>query len=160
MVMNMDLYLRKADFGDCDLLFDWANDDEVRRNSFNQNKILYGDHVVWFNKVMNSSKYMIFIFLSGSIPLGQVRIEIENGTAVISYSVDRKYRGKHLASKMLTLLENEVINSKLNISKLVGYVKFDNNISKKVFQDLNYNEVLRKDFYEYYKLLSDKVGVW
>jgi RimJ/RimL family protein N-acetyltransferase len=155
----MDLYLKKADLKDCNLLFNWANDDEVRKNSFNQNKILYEDHVRWFNKVMSSSKYMIFILFSGSIPLGQVRIEIENGTAVISYSIDRKYRGKHLAFKMLTLLENEVINGRANISKLVGYVKLDNNISQKVFQNLNYNEILHEDFYEYCKLLSNKVGV-
>lgn len=155
----MGLYLRKADFKDCDVLFNWANDDEVRKNSFNQNKILYGDHIVWFNKVMNSSKYMIFILFSGSIPLGQVRIKIENGTAVISYSIDKKYRGKHLAFRMLALLENEVINSKPNISKLVGYVKLDNNISQKVFQNLNYNEVLHRDFYEYCKLLSNEVGI-
>ena len=62
----MGLYLRKADFKDCDVLFNWANDDEVRKNSFNQNKILYGDHIVWFNKVIYDFHIVFWKYPFGS----------------------------------------------------------------------------------------------
>lgn len=150
---EMNLYLRKAVLEDCDLLFNWANDRIVRQNSFNQKEILYENHVKWFNKMMNFDRCAIFILCSKNILLGQVRIEIENKTAVISYSIDKKHRGKHLSSEMLSLLEKEIINSKININKLIGYVKLDNNVSQRVFENLKYNKILHDDFYEYYKLL-------
>ncbi|WP_162920289.1 GNAT family N-acetyltransferase [Clostridium fermenticellae] len=149
----MNLYLRKAVLEDCDLLFNWANDKIVRQNSFNQKGILYENHVKWFNKMMNFDRCSIFILCSKNVSLGQVRIEIENKTAVISYSIDKKYRGKHLAIEMLNLLEKNVGNSKVDVNKLVGYVKLDNYISQRVFEKLKYNAKIHDNFYEYYKLL-------
>lgn len=156
---KMNLYLRKAVLEDCDLLFNWANDKMVRQNSFSQKEILYKDHVIWFNKMTNFDRYIIFILCCENIPLGQVRIEIEKRTAVISYSIDRNYRGKHLSIEMLDLLEKEIINSKIDINKLVGYVKLDNNISQRVFENLKYKKIFYNNFYEYYKLLSNKVVI-
>lgn len=37
--MGENIYLRKATPEDMKMLFDWANDEDVRRNSFNSNKI-------------------------------------------------------------------------------------------------------------------------
>lgn len=150
----MNLYLRKATFEDCDLLFNWANDKLVRQNSFNKQKILYKEHRMWFNNMMNSDICSIFILCCKNRPLGQVRIEIENKFAIISYSIDKNYRRKHLSIEMLSLLEKKLSNSNSNIVKLIGYVKIENISSQKVFQKLKYNQIHYNNFYKYYKLLD------
>lgn len=152
----MNLYLRKAVFEDCDLLFNWVNDELVRQYSFNQEKILYKDHRVWFKKMINSDICIIFILCSGSIQLGQVRINIENKDAVISYSIDKNYRGNHLSIEMLSLLEKKIINNEININKLIGYVKIENVNSQKIFRSLKYKEIFYGKFYKYYKIFLQK----
>ena len=103
---------------DCDLLFYWANDTEVRKNSFKNDKILYEDHVKWFNSKIHSDKCIIFILYFNEMPAGQVRLDMENGTGIISYSVDKDFRGKGLSIIMLNQLEIEIKKRKKYIYKL------------------------------------------
>ena len=42
-----DGYLRLAEMEDMDLLFTWANEEMVRKNSFSTRKITYEEHVIW-----------------------------------------------------------------------------------------------------------------
>lgn len=155
----MDLFLKRAHLNDCDLLFNWANDKETRKNSFNQSKISYEEHVAWFNSKMKSYTCAIFILNFDNISVGYVRIDIENKTAVISYAIDENYRGRGLAEKMLALLEAELRNEEKHIEKLIGYVKSDNIASQKIFEKLKYNKIIHDDYFEYYKLLLDKVVI-
>lgn len=147
----MSIYLKKVSKEECDLLFKWANDKETRKNSFNNKEISYEDHVRWLNNKLNSNTGHIFILCNEKTPIGQVRIESENGNAIISYSIDSNYRGKGYASKMLILLEEEVGNKFLFIKKLVGNVKYDNIPSRKIFKKLGYIEMLKDNHMEYYK---------
>lgn len=45
--MEFMVNLRKAEQSDMDLLFEWANDPAVRKNSFRSDPIPYADHVKW-----------------------------------------------------------------------------------------------------------------
>ena len=54
--MNNFFTLNAATYEDEKLLFDWINDIDVRRWSFNQNKILLNDHKTWFNNKINDNK--------------------------------------------------------------------------------------------------------
>ncbi len=146
----MQKYLKKATYNDCDLLFNWANDKTVRENSFNSNKIKYEEHVNWFQNKLNSNTCDIFVFYYENIPTGKVIIDIENKEAKISYSIDANYRGCSLSIEMLKLLE---INVELPINKFVGYVKYDNIKSQKVFERLGYQKVKCDNYIKYYKQL-------
>ena len=42
------LSLRKVNLNDVELIFKWANDPDVRNNSFNTNQIVWDEHVKWF----------------------------------------------------------------------------------------------------------------
>lgn len=150
----MDITLKRASRKDCDLLFKLANDEEVRKNSFSSDKILYEDHIKWFNNKINSDKCIIFILKFKDNPVGQVRIDIESEAAVISYSLDKNYRGKGLSVTMLSLLEEEIRNSNIDINKLVGFVKFENIISQKVFEKIEYNKIIHSEFLEYEKIFK------
>lgn len=151
--MILKLYLKKAEAKDCDLLFHWSNDRTVRLNSFNQDEIKYDEHVKWFNKKINSDTCCIYILYSDNLPVGQVRIDIENNEAVISYSIDKNYRGRGLSSKMLSLLEVRIKEDSNWISTLIAYVKYNNITSQSVFQKLGYLKQNCNEFIKYYKLL-------
>ena len=44
----MDGYLRQADEKDMDLIFQWANEPVVRKNSFTIDMIAYEEHKEWY----------------------------------------------------------------------------------------------------------------
>lgn len=150
----MILEFKRAVEKDCDLLFNWVNDIDVRKNSFNNDKISYENHIKWFGNKMKSDKSYIFILYLDKIPVGQVRIDIERGVGIISYSIDKDYRGKGLAVIMLRCLEMEIKNSKNLIGELVGLVKCNNIASEKIFEELKYKKTVQNDFYEYRKILE------
>ena len=84
----MILTLRKAKEDDCDLLYRWANDPKVRKNSFNKEKIDYEEHKKWFENKLNSDKSYMFI-LKDEVPLGQIRIDIEDNIGFYQFVCHR-----------------------------------------------------------------------
>ena len=70
------LTYRKAKLTDCDLYFEWVNDQEVRANSFSSALITKEEHVDWFNDVLDNPAYSLFIFQNEQGKnVGQVRFE-------------------------------------------------------------------------------------
>ncbi len=57
----MTLYLRKAVEEDRDLLYEWVNDSEVRKNAFQTEKIPYDTHVAWYAKAMKDKNILQYI---------------------------------------------------------------------------------------------------
>ena len=73
----MDEYLREASERDLDLLYGWANDPEVRRNSFSTPQIPYQEHQEWFLGLLLDSTRKQYIYMAGQIPVGQIRIAVQ-----------------------------------------------------------------------------------
>lgn len=149
----MELSFRKAKESDCDILFKWANDKIVRENSFKADEINYNEHISWFHSKLNSNNCYMFILCIINVPVGQVRIDVENEKAIISYSIDKNYRGQGLSIKMLNMLEQLVKKDAIKINEFIGYVKINNISSQKVFQKLNYNKLNYDNYIKYYKLI-------
>lgn len=150
----MNIYLKKASEKDCDLLYNWSNDELVRKNSFNENKIENEEHKKWFFDKISSNDYIIYICYLNNIALGYARIEIKNQEAKISYAIDKDYRGNGLAIKVLFELENKIKLEKLKIKSLIGFVKNDNIPSIKSFQGLNYTEFKDNEYLKYVKIIN------
>lgn len=142
------IYLRRCNLEDCDILYEWSNDKIVRQNAFNTSHILYSDHINWFTKSLESSKRIIFICMIDAIPVGMIRIDIENSEAMISYLIDKKYRGRGIGTYMVKLLQ-ETIEGDMGIDRLIGLVKKDNIASCKVFEKLGYDNFEDVDFNKY-----------
>jgi len=82
-------------------IFELSNQHSVRAASFNQNKIKLESHKKWFAKKLKDKNV---IFLKATIRgelAGQVRLEIENGEAVIGISASEKFRGRSVATELL-----------------------------------------------------------
>jgi len=136
----MLLNFRPASFHDADLLFRWANDPEVRNASFSQNKIEYSAHWKWFREKLEDENCKIFIFTFDSIPIGQVRFEInQDNTAEVSILIDRNFRGKGFASDMLRIASDFGTNQ-IKIGTIFAHIKLDNKRSLKVFHKAGYGE--------------------
>ncbi len=102
--VSSELTIREVCSDDAPLLFGWANDPQLRRNSISRKVIDPQEHLNWFEGVLDSPDQVIFILEQDANPVGQARFmrELEN-RFVLSYSIDSVYRGGGLGKKMLSL---------------------------------------------------------
>lgn len=135
----MELTLRPAEPEDMDLLYRWANDPVTRRNGFHTEQIPYEEHRAWFVNVMRDASTLIYICLEGHKPVGQIRLRIEAGEALISYSVDPENRGRGVGTRLLGLAEERLKGKYPKVRLLVGEVKYDNTASLRAFEKNGYN---------------------
>lgn len=152
---NMKVQLRKAEISDCDLLYRWANDKEVRQNSFNSKVIAYEAHVRWFYNKLADDNCNIYVYIVDGKPAGQIRVEYKEGYGIISYSLEDKYRHQGNGERMLKLMELEQKNVK-DIKKLIGRVKNNNYASIRCFEKCGYKKQKSNDYIELYKNISQE----
>ncbi|WXR62336.1 GNAT family N-acetyltransferase [Peptostreptococcaceae bacterium AGR-M142] len=148
--------MRKVNYSDIDILFNWSNDKDVRLNAFNQNEIKYENHIQWFNNKMKNKNTHMYILMNDNQPIGQIRIDIENKNGIISYSIDKEYRGKGFGKIIIKNIEKIIKEDNLDVLKLIGEVKINNESSKQVFLKNDYKEYFdeEKNCYRYIKELN------
>lgn len=130
--------LRKAVPSDMEILFKWANDPLVRKNSFNSEPISYETHKAWFKRMMDNPEIHQYILVDGGLEVGQIRLNVDGREAEIGYSIAPEYRGMGYGKKILQLIKEEVHKDLPQISTLVAKVKPDNNASNKAFASEGY----------------------
>ena len=139
-------YLRKAEFADIDILFEWVNDVETRKNAFDSHVITYEEHLKWFEKMMRDQNQVQYIMMNGDVPVGQVRLLISGTEAEIDYSISTKVRGYGYGKHILLLIKERVRKDYPSIKKLIGKVKLSNVASANCF--------LKNGFKENYKIME------
>lgn len=156
MDKNADKFeLVQVSMKDIDLLYEWANDSECRKNAFISKKIEYEEHKKWFLNKLNDENCKIYLYVCNNEAIGQVRIDIHGSNALIDYSIKKEYRGKGHGIKILQLLEEKIILLKsTKIRSLFGEVKNDNLASQKVFIKLGYSCEMKDNYVSYKKILS------
>ena len=100
---NNNLSLRKVIKTDEILLFDWTNDPDVRKWSFNKNSITLDVHKIWFKQKFDDVNVLMWIFEVNTTPAGLVRLEKDNNEVLLNYLIASESRGKGLATKMLKM---------------------------------------------------------
>ncbi len=133
-------YLRQANKDDMDLLFEWANEESVRRNSFSMRTISYEEHQRWFTQILAKTDCKQYIYILEGEAIGQVRLQTDGDTAEISYSICSAKRCRGYEKIMLQLLYKQAKEDFPKVKFLIAKVKPDNIASKKVFMDLGYTE--------------------
>ena len=155
MAMDRRLWLRKVKPCDMDLLFRWANDETVRANAFHTEKIPYENHVQWFEKMMADATVYQYILCDGTVSVGQIRLTVEEGEALIDYSVAPAYRGKGYGAELLRLLCQQLDIDKItSVTKLIGQVKYQNQASAKVFEKSGFRKTMLPAYIQYEKEMS------
>ena len=139
------LSFREARPEDEMLLLSWTNDPETRKNSFNSGPVSPETHHAWFSRRLSDKNCVILIFFLGDEPAGQVRLECENDTARISYSVAREHRGKGYGKEMVSLAIGYALTGRPEIKAFRAEVKPDNIPSLRIFGSLGFTEVSSDD---------------
>ena len=121
------LNIRLATADDIDNVYSLSNDSTVRAFSFNESKIPYDSHVVWYKEKIASRDSLFYVIEFDSNFAGYCRLDKDNYDWVITIHILEKFRSQKLGSRAL----NEVcaINSE---KRLIAYVK-KNNINSACF---------------------------
>lgn len=140
---NNHLKFRVATFNDLLLYFKWANDELVRTQSFNNERIDLSSHTQWFNnKLANKNCFLYVGEVIENVPVGQVRIEIQesNDRAIVGVSLDEKFRGKGLGNR---LLKGAVKLFKMEHPNIIidAYIKNSNSASINLFASVGFKYV-------------------
>jgi len=138
------LYLRPAVAADLWLYHWWANDAQVRRQSFNSDSIPLDQHRRWFQMRLRSPLALLRVLEDGDgLPLGQIRFERtaeSAGPAVIGFSLDRLARGRGLAAQLLQLGLAELGRCWGVGTEAYGEVRADNPASCRAFVRAGFQE--------------------
>jgi UDP-2,4-diacetamido-2,4,6-trideoxy-beta-L-altropyranose hydrolase len=133
--------LRRAQENDCELLWKWANDPDNRAVSFSSAPIPWEDHTHWFNSKLNSANCMMYIAtMNDRTPLGQIRYDIKQENALISISIDKKFRSKGYGV-VLIRKTSQILFNESNVRRVHAYVKQDNNASANVFTKTGFKKL-------------------
>ncbi|EOQ88349.1 acetyltransferase (GNAT) domain protein [Leptospira yanagawae serovar Saopaulo str. Sao Paulo = ATCC 700523] len=136
----MIIGVRPATESDCEQLFDWVNDTEVRNASFHTEKIDWLEHQSWYLQKLRNPNSFIFIFEVDRDPAGQIRFDRKDGFFEIDYSIDKKYRGKGYG-KIIVISGISKLKSQLKEPlKFLAKVKEGNLISAHVFQKIGFKK--------------------
>ena len=125
---------REAVENDCELLLKWRNEEETRKFSFNEDLIPLEEHKNWFFTALINPNTKIYILLNEKdVPIGQIRLNIDNKEAEINISIDREERGRGYGTEALKLI-SEIGFYNLKLNKLIGYIKENNKKSIYAFE--------------------------
>ena len=138
------LRLRSPQAADLWLYHWWANDPQVRLQSFNRAPIPLAQHRRWFASRLHSPLALLRVLVDGDgLPLGQIRFEREaesDARAVIAFSLDRLARGRGLASQLLELGVEELARAWGKRCEAYGEVRVDNPASCTAFLRAGFHE--------------------
>jgi UDP-2,4-diacetamido-2,4,6-trideoxy-beta-L-altropyranose hydrolase len=95
------LVLRPATPADAARLLEWRNDPAVVGFSLTGRPVTATDHAEWLAARLGRSPSRLWIAEEGVDPVGQVRVDLEDGTGTVSIGVAREHRGRGLGSRML-----------------------------------------------------------
>jgi len=129
------LNFRNAKIDDIKLYYSWANDESVRKQSFNSKKITFELHEKWFESKIQDENCLMLIFIdTEGIEVGQVRIQKENNSeALIGISVSVEQRGKGYSIEMLKKSSDFFLQKNPNFS-INAFIKENNLTSKYAFE--------------------------
>jgi len=146
---EFDINFRLAKASDMLLYFEWANDPEARQNAIHPEPIPLDTHKRWFSKKIAAEDTILYYFEYQNKPLGRFRFDIGEDRYIISYSVDKDFRGRGFGELIVKKALEEI---SLYFDKeryfIYAEVKTDNIASQKVFEHLGFQLTSKKNYTE------------
>jgi UDP-2,4-diacetamido-2,4,6-trideoxy-beta-L-altropyranose hydrolase len=136
--MRVELRLRPAQENDCRLLWEWANDPQVRAAAFSQAPILWEQHKVWFASKMKDSNCRMLVAEDGKgRAVGQFRVDWRSdGDGEIDVSLSPECRGLRYGARLIDLGVSSVFAERGEC--LHALVKMDNQVSQRAFEQAGF----------------------
>jgi UDP-2,4-diacetamido-2,4,6-trideoxy-beta-L-altropyranose hydrolase len=132
---NEGMTLRRARADDIRLLWEWANDPDVRAASFSSAPISWETHIAWFEEKFHHSGSIILIAESeDGTPFGQIRFDPRpDHEAELNVSLAKEKRGCGLAVPMIQRALGDLFAS-TDCNRVHAFVKPENIPSMRVFE--------------------------
>jgi len=141
MLQGCRIRLRPVVQEDCRLLWQWANDPVVRAAAFSSDPIPWESHVDWFDShLRDPTCYMYIAETAKGCPIGQVRLDTEDGGAVIDVSLAPDYRGKGYSVSVIDRAVRRFFRDGGG-REVHAYVKPENISSRRAFRGAGFLEV-------------------
>ena len=137
--MKNGLKLRQVTPKDEALLFNWANDPDVRYQAINQQEITIDEHRKWISLRLNDPNTMMWILEDDGIPAGQIRWGLNGKEAILDYSISDTFRGRGLGKAILNSSIDEVRKIWAGIS-LIAEVREKNIASIKAINTAGFKQ--------------------
>jgi len=126
--------LRKAEEKDIYTIYELSNEKEVRKNSFNPDKIEIANHTTWFMNKLEDKNCLFLIAKINRDFVGQVRFDIDGDVAVVSISLIKRYRGLGAGRILLQKAMDFLKSGKPGTLFIKSYIKTGNIHSKRLFE--------------------------
>ncbi|MEO9531426.1 MAG: bifunctional UDP-2,4-diacetamido-2,4,6-trideoxy-beta-L-altropyranose hydrolase/GNAT family N-acetyltransferase [Crocinitomicaceae bacterium] len=139
-----DLEIVEASKNDLMRYFDWANDKEVRMNSFTSEPILLADHKKWFERKLKQDTCFLLMAKIGDDFAGQLRFDLNENRFEIGYSIDKNHRGKGFGTEIIAC-GIHYLRKKGIKQDIRAKVKSDNFASISVFKKLGFMPVVNHE---------------
>ena len=124
---------RPARESDCERLWKLANDPTVRDASFNSEPIEWESHVRWFREKIKDPNCVFQVVVDDTdAVMGQIRYDITGAEAVVSISLDERFRGAGLGSSVIRSGADSVFHS-TDVVVIHAYTRATNTASQRAF---------------------------
>ena len=140
---------KKISILDTDLLFMWANDTNVRQNSFSKKTISYKEHQRWLHKKLLDKKSILLKLMIDRLPVGQIRFDKKKNFYHLDYSIDKAFRNLGLGKLIIKESIKKFIKRN---NTIIAEVKKANLKSIKIFQSLNFKEIKNNSYNKSFEL--------
>ena len=138
LLFQPSVRLRPVSLRDSELLWKWANDPEVREQSFTQEAISWSVHEQWLKSRLEDRDTVIRIAENDrSDSVGVVRFALQQRKAVVSISLAREFRGTGLAPAVLKCALDELTQTR-SIQDVSAFVKPENLSSVRLFKNAGF----------------------
>lgn len=137
-MIGKELRLRPLCADDCDLLFRWANDPEVRAVSFHTEPIPRATHEQWFAAKFSDPAAVFHIGedTTGK-SVGQTRYALEGNRAVLSINVDPALKGQGWGRELLYFSTRTLFRER-NVEAIDAFVQPSNTSSLRLFEQAGF----------------------
>lgn len=135
--------VRTVEPSDERLTLDWANDPEVRQNSFSVGRIDLQSHHHWLSRRMADVENCRFyvVQMTTGLPAGPVRFEcVSPGVWEVHYSMDYCLRGRRVGASFLKSALDHFRHVVTYANMVVGRVKPTNQASQLIFRKLGFSQ--------------------
>jgi UDP-2,4-diacetamido-2,4,6-trideoxy-beta-L-altropyranose hydrolase len=142
VLRSVRLRLRRAQENDIGLLWEWANDSQVRAASFSSAEIPWASHAAWFAKKLQQDQCRIFIAEDEKgTPVGQIRFDGRaDGDCEIDVSIAKAWRGRGVAATLIRQAVPLVWHAG-HCAQIHALVKSENVASVKAFERAGFKRV-------------------
>jgi UDP-2,4-diacetamido-2,4,6-trideoxy-beta-L-altropyranose hydrolase len=137
------LTFRDAALADADKIFNLANEEVVRKNSFEGDPIDWDNHLKWLTEKLGDSNCLFLIVDYQGEFTGQVRFDVipKQAEAIVSISLQKYMRGLGVSPFIISRSIEELINRFDEVKVVRAYIKDGNIASVRAFEDSGFKFV-------------------